>query len=175
MGATVRISSALVSWIMRLATFPASAGGGQNGPIEQCGILLGHGSRVTEMVHTRNVADQPATTFEIDPAALLREHRGARRAGAAQVLGWFHTHPGGSPFPSVRDAECAAADGMLWLIATAHTVRLWRAVAAGPVHGRFEPVRFDLGKGAGIEARLVDVQHVACGSAQDVCIEERPA
>ncbi|WP_443024960.1 Mov34/MPN/PAD-1 family protein [Sphingomonas sp. Leaf4] len=114
---------------------------GAASPVERCGILRGEGARIVRADATANVAPDPARHFEIDPAALLAAHRDARGGGAG-IAGWYHTHPGGRPDPSPTDAAQAAADGMLWLIVGHRTARLWRAVADGAVHGRFDPVAF---------------------------------
>lgn len=129
-----RISSALLRRLVRLA---------DSGP-ERCGILRGRGTRVVRIDLTENVAADPLTHFEIDPAALIAAHRSARRRGALEILGWFHSHPQGAPEPSPTDAASAAADGSLWLIAGRGTARLYRAVDSGALHGRFDPVAFDL-------------------------------
>ena len=105
---------------------------------EVCGLLLGHGSQVTEAVHCSNVAADPATTFEIDPAQLIAALREAR-AGGPQVVGCYHSHPSGTAQPSPRDAAEAAANGWLWLIVAGGKSALFRAVAGGDIHGRFVP------------------------------------
>ncbi len=97
---------------------------------EICGLLLGTAERVEAMTATRNVAQDPARHFEVDPAALFAALRATRRGGPA-ILGHYHSHPRGSPDPSMTDAAQAAADGRLWLIVGGGTARLWRAVAQG--------------------------------------------
>ncbi|WP_082443444.1 MULTISPECIES: Mov34/MPN/PAD-1 family protein [unclassified Sphingomonas] len=126
------ISSELLVELLRAAAESA---------VEICGILRGQDGRVLIAELTRNVADDPARHFEIDPAALFTALRDARRGGLA-VLGWYHSHPSGSADPSATDAAQAAADGALWLILGGGTARLWRAVADGARHGRFDPVAF---------------------------------
>ena len=106
---------------------------------EVCGLLLGRPGTIEAVVPTANVAADRARSFEIDPAALLAAHRGARRGGAA-IVGCYHSHPGGDATPSLRDATDAAADGAIWLIVAGPAVRGWRAVASGAVRERFDPV-----------------------------------
>lgn len=84
-------------------------------PCEACGILLGEGRRITCFVATDNVHPEPQTRFEIDPQMLLDAYRAAR-AGASQVIGFFHSHPSGRAAPSTTDIELAAKDGMIWAI-----------------------------------------------------------
>ncbi|HET8612552.1 MAG TPA: Mov34/MPN/PAD-1 family protein, partial [Sphingomonas sp.] len=57
--------------------------------------------RVIQVVPTRNVAPDPALSFEVDPAALFTAIR-AERGGGARLIGHYHSHPGGSPAPSPR-------------------------------------------------------------------------
>lgn len=111
---------------------------------EVCGLLLGMGERIIEARVADNVADDPARRFELDPAVLIAAHRTAR-AGGAQILGHYHSHPGGSTEPSACDAAMAHVDGSLWLICApdgGHA--LWRAGTAG-LHGRFTRCALEVG------------------------------
>ena len=101
-------------------------------------MLFGDG-RIEAATPARNVADDPTTAFEIDPATLLDTQR-TERAGGPAVLGWYHSHPNGVLSPSSTDAARATPDGRLWLIAAGGAVAAWRAGASGPVLGRFTPV-----------------------------------
>jgi len=101
------------------------------------GSERGAGSeRIDALLETPNVASDPATTFEIDPAALFAALR-AERAGGPRILGHYHSHPSGSPTPSARDAAMALQPGRLWLIVAAGAARMWREVPGGAVHGAF--------------------------------------
>lgn len=106
---------------------------------EICGLLLGEGSHVKQAREAANIAAEPEQRFELDPAVLLAAHKAAR-SGGYQVLGHYHSHPGGNVEPSACDAEMALPDGALWLIcAPDGRFALWRAGSEG-VHGRFTPV-----------------------------------
>jgi desampylase len=93
-------------------------------PLEACGLLLGEGGRISEARETANVHPTPATHFEIDPQTLIDAHRAAR-AGGAQVLGYFHSHPTGEAVPSATDRACAARDGRVWAIIAGQAVMFW--------------------------------------------------
>jgi proteasome lid subunit RPN8/RPN11 len=95
-------------------------------PNEACGLLLGEGARITEARQTRNVHPQPAAHFEIDPQALIDAHRAARAGAAAQVIGYFHSHPTGDPVPSATDQAMAASDGRVWAILGSERITFWR-------------------------------------------------
>ena len=101
---------------------------------EICGLLLGRGAVVEAIRSCANIAVDPRNSFEIDPVALIAAHRAARAGGLAPI-GHYHSHPGGSATPSVRDAV-AAEPGSYWIIIAGSDLRGWRAGAGG----RFDPV-----------------------------------
>jgi desampylase len=112
---------ALTSWV--LAAIIAAARAAH--PHEACGILLGENGRITGAVPAANIHPDPATRFEIDPAALIAAYREAREPGAPQVMGYFHSHPEGVPVPSATDQVMAARDGKVWAIVAGDDVRFW--------------------------------------------------
>lgn len=105
---------------------------------EVCGLLLGVAGRIEAIAPAANVAPDPARHFELDPAALITAHRAAR-AGSAQIIGHYHSHPSGVAVPSATDAACAAPDGSLWLIVAGGDARLWVAQGDGAGGVRFAP------------------------------------
>jgi desampylase len=104
-------------------------------PREVCGLLLGREGLIDAAVEAANIADDPETTFEIDPAVLLRVHREAREGGPA-LLGWYHSHPNGRCEPSAADAGRAVEAGKIWMIVAAGQVEAWLALG----QGSFEPI-----------------------------------
>jgi proteasome lid subunit RPN8/RPN11 len=95
-------------------------------PNEACALLVGRrypglSVHVTRVEISRNVADNPARRFEVDPGlriGLERELRG----GSLQVIGVWHSHPDGLPEPSATDRESVLEPHLFWLVT---------AVAAG--------------------------------------------
>jgi proteasome lid subunit RPN8/RPN11 len=87
-------------------------------PRECCGLLLGEptagGARVRSALPARNLDPAPRHGYSIDPRALLRGHRAARRH-RLQVVGYYHSHPDSPPAPSRRDAA-EALPGASYLI-----------------------------------------------------------
>ena len=134
MGSPVVISRSLLDAVLADARADAVR--------ERCGLLLGRGDPVMDFVPAANVHPQPERHFELDPAVLVAAWR-AERAGGHAVLGHYHSHPVGEAEPSVADAAAASADGRLWLIVSREGFGLWRSVAGGAVHGRFEGVEVD--------------------------------
>lgn len=118
------------------------AAAAQSPDAEVCGLLFGNGDGIDAAQPCRNVADDPARAFEVDPAMLIAAHRSAR-CGGPQIVGHYHSHPTGSTRPSARDAACAG-DGELWLIIGGHDISLWRATTRGAWMDRFDPVAIDV-------------------------------
>jgi proteasome lid subunit RPN8/RPN11 len=94
---------------------------------ECCGLLLGSDSVVDDVELTSNVAINPQTEFEIDPAALIAAEKRARQGGP-QILGYFHSHPNGNGAPSAQDIHSAVADGRRWLIIADGEIFVWRPI-----------------------------------------------
>ena len=130
---TVEISSTVLAAIEAEAA--ASPGH------EICGLLFGESGRIAAHRSCRNVADRPADSFEIDPAALIAAYR-SERAGGAAIAGCYHSHPSGDTMPSGRDAAAAQADHWLWLIVAPGAIGLYRAVERGAIHGCFDSVDY---------------------------------
>lgn len=84
-------------------------------PDECCGILLGRGDDIVEAFRARNIADDPATRFLIDPADHFAALRAARARGL-EVVGFYHSHPASPAEPSARDVAEFAYPGHLYLI-----------------------------------------------------------
>lgn len=113
-------------------------------PQEACGLLLGCAGTVESIRSAANIAETPHTRFEIDPAALFAAHRAARAGGSA-LVGCYHSHPGGSAFPSRTDAARALDMGWIWLIVGEDGEKAYRVREDGPIHGRFELVELRQG------------------------------
>lgn len=83
-------------------------------PRECCGLMEGVRSdeavQVTALHPSPNLAADH-DRFEIDPALQFRLLREGRN-----VVGCYHSHPGGQAEPSPRDAEGAGEAGFVWLI-----------------------------------------------------------
>jgi desampylase len=110
---------------------------------EVCGLLLGNDSRVETLVPARNVARDPARSFEIDPATLLATHRSARGAGQ-RVIGHWHSHPNGRREPSARDAARAVENDQIWLIIAGGGLSAWQPHGSHPGPATFQPVAIEV-------------------------------
>ena len=84
-------------------------------PNECCGLLLGLGEDIVEAVRARNIADDPAKRFLIDPADHIAGRRDARQRGL-DVVGFYHSHPASPPEPSARDLAEFTYPGHLYAI-----------------------------------------------------------
>lgn len=83
-------------------------------PNEGCGLLLGAGDIVTEIVTSPNVADS-ARVYEVDPTVLLHCVRRADEEGI-EVLGVFHSHTHSEAYPSPTDVAQAPDPSWRYLI-----------------------------------------------------------
>lgn len=130
----LRISRASLDEILSAAAASPDA--------EICGLLLGQttarGVVVASVRPCANVAADPRDSFEVDPAALIAVHRAARVGGLA-LIGHYHSHPGGKPVPSTRDAA-AAEPGSYWIITGGGELRAWYADGAMDGRGPFRAV-----------------------------------
>jgi desampylase len=122
MGMMLEISRGVVAAILAEAAAAPD--------VEVCGLLLGDGARIVRAASCRNVADNVADSFELDPRTLIEAHRAARKNGH-RVIGHYHSHPTGLAIPSVRDAANAMGDGMIWLIVGNGTIGAWRSDVPG--------------------------------------------
>lgn len=96
---------------------------------EVCGLLFGLNDHIEAVLPVSNVAADPQTSFEIDPAAHLSALR-AVRAGGPSVVGYFHSHPNGLSAPSVTDIAMAQPDNMIWII-LGTDLTAWRSTPVG--------------------------------------------
>jgi proteasome lid subunit RPN8/RPN11 len=103
---------------------------------EVCGLLFGTSTRVEGSLSCRNVAPDPRFAFEIDPVQLIAAHK-AERNGGPKIVGCYHSHPGGPPLPSARDAEAAGPDGSIWVILAGRRTGIYYATKDGTIEGRF--------------------------------------
>jgi desampylase len=91
---------------------------------EVCGLLVGE-IDIDAIVPAANVAVDPSTAFEIDPAVLFAAIR-SEREGQGRLLGHYHSHPSGLPMPSPRDAALTEPDGKIWIVIGQGQMRAWR-------------------------------------------------
>jgi proteasome lid subunit RPN8/RPN11 len=103
----INLKSLVVTAMMRHAREVA--------PDECCGLLLARGDEIVEAVPARNIAEQPAVRFVIDPQDHFSARREARTRGL-EVVGFYHSHPRSPAQPSARDRDEFAYPGHLYAI-----------------------------------------------------------
>src|SRR4051812_34875261 len=88
-------------------------------PHECCGLIIGtwegQDARALALHAARNISGA-SDRFEIEPGAHFAALKSARGAGQ-DLIGCYHSHPGGAAEPSHHDLAGAGEDGFLWLIA----------------------------------------------------------
>ncbi len=119
---TVEVTSGVMATLLQEAE--------REHPHECCGLLLGRGESIDRAVPAANVHRDPASHFEIDPAALIAAHK-IQRAGGKELLGYYHSHPLGPAVPSATDRQQSSGDGRIWAIVANGSVGWWRDTASG--------------------------------------------
>lgn len=84
-------------------------------PDECCGVVLGVGNRVTQIVPVPNIADDPQNNYRMDDRILVEILLRAERE-QHKVLGFYHSHPRTDPIPSQSDIRLAAYPDTAYLI-----------------------------------------------------------
>lgn len=117
---------------------------------EVCGLLIGRGNEITDVVAVPNVARNPAEEFMLDPASHLRASR-ALRSGELALIGHYHSHLSGCVLPSAVDAAWADEQGLYWLILAGRRQRLWVSRRLGSVAGAFDAVELQIVENAALQ------------------------
>ena len=93
-------------------------------PFECCGLLAGFGETVDRILPSDNVSTGDKTkTFEIDPKVRFQLHR---ETGESSMLGFYHSHPTGTPYPSDTDKAMVFEPELLWVISTLDEIKAFR-------------------------------------------------
>lgn len=103
-------------------------------PLEACGLLAGKEGRVELVVGVRNTAKSPVR-YNMDPRQQWRAFEKFERLGL-ELLGIYHSHPQGPPFPSpidINEALYEAVQVIWW-----HQEGIWQSagfwIEAGQVN-----------------------------------------
>ncbi len=87
----------------------------EEAPRECCGLLIGAGESVLRTARAKNL-DTSGTRYSIDPEDHFRAIRSAR-ADRLEVIGAYHSHPKGTPVPSLTDIrEANSGSDFLYVI-----------------------------------------------------------
>lgn len=120
-------------------------------PEEACALLVGsaaeEGFVVEEIVPARNVAADPLSGFEVDPATQIALRRRLReRGGPPDLIGHWHSHPNGRAEPSATDAAMVYEPALLWVITAVIGGRARPPAAFRPLQaGGFAPLMLRIG------------------------------
>jgi desampylase len=105
---------------------------------ECCGLLVGRregaDTHVLQVHPADNVWEGDRTCrYMIDPRTHLRVQKESRLTGL-EIVGFYHSHPNGSPTPSAFDLELAWPDHAFLIVATGETrteLKAWRLAEDG--------------------------------------------
>jgi proteasome lid subunit RPN8/RPN11 len=123
MGGGVSVTDAL--WLPAPAREAILAHALHCWPEECCGLLAGDSATAVRFVYPLTNAEHSPVSFTIEPS----EHYGALRHAERnewELIGAFHSHPGGSARPSATDVERAAEPEWAWLIVSRGEIRGFR-------------------------------------------------
>jgi len=73
-------------------------------PNEICGLLVGHGNHILQIIPTENGAPDKQSAFII-PVSALNVHIPKLRAEGLDLIGFYHSHPNSVPIPSETDIQ----------------------------------------------------------------------
>ena len=99
-------------------------------PQEACGLLIGAGEEISEVIAAANVSETPDRAFEVDPQTLIHWQKKLRGTDK-EVVGHYHSHPDHPARPSERDRARITEEGQVWAILTvsragAREIRFYR-------------------------------------------------
>jgi proteasome lid subunit RPN8/RPN11 len=101
-------------------------------PLETCGVLFGRMEQQSIIADgfalIRNAARLPTASFSFAPEDWVRAYYEADK-NRRQIVGFFHSHPGGSPVPSPEDQAGSLPWGTYWIMAVtqhAHQISAYR-------------------------------------------------
>lgn len=75
-------------------------------PHEVCGIVAGQDGHFNQLFPARNVAENPAVTYQMDPQEQLRIFKEIEERGW-EIAGIYHSHPASPAYPSPTDMRLA--------------------------------------------------------------------
>ncbi|MDB4868537.1 MAG: family peptidase [Cohnella sp.] len=107
-------------------------------PNETCGILFGRHSehRVAAERFTviRNASRHPTESFSFAPGDWTKAFYEAQN-NQRTIVGYFHSHPGGSPLPSAKDTAGWLPWGTYWIVGLTGQDSQIAVHRHDPVHG----------------------------------------
>ncbi len=95
----------------------------RSSPHEVCGVLVGQREplRIDQIVAARNVHEQPQQQYLVDAVTLLHADDLARSTGQ-EIVGFYHSHPGGAAVPSSHDLHDAWPGYVYFIVAFAESI-----------------------------------------------------
>lgn len=83
--------------------------------VERCGLIGGRGEKACTFYPAKNIAEDPAHNYFVDPKDQLNAFR-AMQSSHQELLGIVHSHPTSIAEPSATDGYLAAYPGVAYLI-----------------------------------------------------------
>ncbi|MCC3376363.1 M67 family metallopeptidase [Cohnella sp. REN36] len=104
-------------------------------PSEACGVIVGKraGDEVLaqRFILLRNVAADPLRSFRFAPEEWVRIYSETQK-NQREIVGFFHVHPRGEPYPSAADLAGWDGSGTYWIVGSSGDAPAVRAYALRP-------------------------------------------
>lgn len=84
-------------------------------PDECCGVMLGVGNHVTQVMPVPNIAENPRNNYRMDDKTVVELFLRAERE-QQKIIGFYHSHPRTAPIPSQSDIRLATYPDTAYLI-----------------------------------------------------------
>ena len=111
-------------------------------PLEACGLLAGHDSKVEAVLEVTNQA-QSAVRYVMDPIEQLNAFEWIESNGL-ELIGIFHSHPTGPETVSPSDIAEAAYAVVYIILARTDNARGWRARGFWIEDGNYDEVTLQI-------------------------------
>lgn len=116
----------------------------QEAPNEACGVLLGVGEEVKEVITLKNISPTPKTHYAIEPQGLVQAIMNGQSRGL-DLVGLYHSHPSAPPIPSTTDIMEAQYPNTPYIIIGLKQAKA--KIAAWHIHyGAVTPVELHIGE-----------------------------
>jgi len=86
-----------IIWLTRQQTKTIIDHARSAAPHEACGLILGAGHQVDQVVPAKNITTDPMHHFRVDDALVVQHFN--------QIIGVYHSHPRSAPVPSSTDIQ----------------------------------------------------------------------
>jgi proteasome lid subunit RPN8/RPN11 len=111
----------------------------QDEHIESCGLISASGGNPSHYYAVKNIAADPSTRFEMEPAQQIAAMKHMREQGE-DLFAIVHSHPEGPPLPSATDMQEVGYPDAYYIIVSLHTRGVLEMRGFKITDGEMQPV-----------------------------------